>query len=221
MPEVGCNILRYLKGSNSIREPFVIYADTECILRPIAYTDQHCTCNDPRCEEKHGALTHNVSEHVGCGTAMLVKYAHGDYEKSFKLCRGEDSISAFVKTLKLQVERAIRYKKKAMDPLTDEEKRNHKEAKECHLCKNLFRKSELVGDRKVRDHCHYTGKYRGAAHSRCNLAHQIPSYIPVVFHNLNYDAHIFIRELAEQFDVNEMEVLAENTEKYISFSVPI
>ena len=44
----------------------------------------------------------------------------------------------------------------------------------------------------------------------------------MVFHNLSkYDAHLFIRELAEEFDVNEMEVLAENTEKYISFSVPI
>ena len=74
----------------------------------------------------------------------------------------------------------------------------------------------------MRDHCHYTGKYRGAAHSSCNLAHRIPKHVPVVFHNLsNYDAHIIIRELAQQFDVDEMEVLAENTEKYISFSVPI
>ena len=74
----------------------------------------------------------------------------------------------------------------------------------------------------MRDHCHYTGKFRGAAHSSCNLAHRIPKHVPVVFHNLsNYDAHIIIRELAEQFDVDEMEVLAENTEKYISFSIPV
>ena len=75
----------------------------------------------------------------------------------------------------------------------------------------------------MRDHCHYTGKYRGAAHSSCNLAHRILQHVPVVFHNLSaYDAHnIIIRELAQQFDVDEMEVLAENTEKYICFSVPI
>ena len=80
----------------------------------------------------------------------------------------------------------------------------------------------------MRHHCHYTGQYRGAAHNRCNLNHRIPSHIPVIFHNLSkYDAHLFIRELAssyytnERYGVDEMEVLAENSEKYISFSVPI
>ena len=73
----------------------------------------------------------------------------------------------------------------------------------------------------MRDHCHYTEQYRRPAHSSCNLAHRVPKHVPVVFHNLsNYDAHI-IRELAQQFDVDEMEVLAKNTEKYISFSVSI
>ena len=36
---------------------------------------------------------------------------------------------------------------------------------------------------KVRDHCHYTGKYRGAAHNNCNLSYKTPKEIPVVFHN--------------------------------------
>ena len=89
-------------------------------------------------------------------------------------------------------------------------------------CGGAFVKPESVGDQKVRDHCHYTGKYRGAAHSKCNLAHRIPKHIPVVFHNLSgYDAHVIIRELADQYDVDEMEVLPENAEKYISFSVPV
>ena len=92
----------------------------------------------------------------------------------------------------------------------------------CHFFNNPFQLSESAGDRKMRDHCHYTGKYRGAAHSKCNLALQIPKHITVVFHNLKrYDVHIIKRDLAQQFDVDEMEVLAENTEKYISFSVPI
>ena len=51
---------------------------------------------------------------------------------------------------------------------------------------------------KVRDHCHYTGEYRGAAHSRCNLKYNIPKDIPVVSHNgSNYDDHFTIKELAE------------------------
>ena len=223
MPKEGDNILTYQEGSKSIRVPFVIYADTECILKPIEGCDPCCTCNDPGCMNDHEAFTRNVSTHVGSGCAMLMKFAHGDYERAFKQCRGEDAIKVFCKTLKSEVERAIRYEKKEMNPLTQEEWRKHHEAKKCHLCNKIFKKKpETVGDQKVRDHCHYTGKYRGAAHSRCNLAHRIPNHIPVVFHNLSkYDAHLFIRELAEEFDVNEMEVLAENTEKYISFSVPI
>ena len=74
---------------------------------------------------------------------------------------------------------------------------------------------------KVRDHCHYTGKYRGAAHSICNLRYKIPKEIPVVFHNgSTYDYHFIIKRLAKEFKGN-FECLGENTEKYITFSVPI
>ena len=62
-----------------------------------------------------------------------------------------------------------------------------------HICFKPFRE----GNRKVRDHCHYSGIYRGAAYSLCNLQYKIPSYIPVIFHNLlGYDAHMFKKELA-------------------------
>ena len=53
---------------------------------------------------------------------------------------------------------------------------------------------------KVRDHCHYTGEYRGAAHSICNLKYSVPKKIPIVFHNgSNYDYHFIIKELAKEF----------------------
>ena len=74
--------------------------------------------------------------------------------------------------------------------------------------------------RKVRDHCHYTGKYRGAAHSKCNLEYKIVKEIPVLFHNGSvYDYHFIIKYLAREFKGNS-ECLGENTEKYISFTVP-
>ena len=73
---------------------------------------------------------------------------------------------------------------------------------------------------KVRDHCHYTGKYRGAAHSKCNLEYKIVKEIPVLFHNRSvYDYHFIIKYLAREFKGN-FECLGENTEKYISFTVP-
>ena len=72
----------------------------------------------------------------------------------------------------------------------------------------------------MKDHCHYAGKYRGAAHDICNLGNKTPKEIPVVFHNgSTYDYHFIIKELVEEFE-GEFECLGENTEKYITFSVP-
>ena len=75
---------------------------------------------------------------------------------------------------------------------------------------------------KVRDHCHYNGLYCGAARNNCNLKYKIPGHIPIVFHNLSgYDAHLFIKELGSKFNKEDIGVIAENKEKYISFNVKI
>ena len=72
----------------------------------------------------------------------------------------------------------------------------------------------------VRDHCHYTGKYRGAAHSKCNLQYKVPKEIPVVFHNgSKYDYHFIINELAK--GVDSIAFLGDDTEKYITFKIPL
>ena len=74
---------------------------------------------------------------------------------------------------------------------------------------------------KVKDHCHYTGKYRAAAHSICNLRYKTPKEIPLVFHKgSTYGYHFIIKELVKEFK-GQFEYLGENTEKYITFSVPI
>ena len=51
--------------------------------------------------------------------------------------------------------------------------------------------------KKVKDHCHYTGKFRGAARSKCNLDYNIPKDIPIIIHNSSYDTHFTINQLAE------------------------
>ena len=110
-----------------------------------------------------------------------------------------------------------------MIPLTDNEK---EPKKKCYICqiefcydKNEKKKFKLY--KKVRDHCHYARKFRGAAHSICNLRYKVPQEISVKIHNgPKYDYHFIIRELAEEFK-GQFECLGENTEKYITFSVPI
>ena len=74
---------------------------------------------------------------------------------------------------------------------------------------------------KVRDHCHYIEKYRGTAHNICNLRYKIPKEIIIVFHNgSTYNYHFIINELTEEYE-GQFECLGENTNKYITFPVPI
>ena len=69
----------------------------------------------------------------------------------------------------------------------------------------------------MRDHCHFTGKYRGAAHNQCNLSCRKPLILPVIFHNLQgYDAHLFIKQLAKVD--GDLTSIPTTEEKYISFS---
>ena len=109
-----------------------------------------------------------------------------------------------------------------MIPLTDKENKSYKKQKVCYICKKRFSNDDDNKKyHKVRDHCHYTGKYRGATHSICHLRYKTSKEIPIVFHNgSTYDYHFIIKELAKEFE-GQFECLGENTEKYITFSVPI
>ena len=126
----------------------------------------------------------------------------------------------FCKDLREHATKIINCEKKKMIPLTIKEKIYHSEQKICYICKKEFDTSNKK-HYKVRDHCHHTGKYRGAAHNICNLRYKIPKEIPIVFHNGSiYDYHFIIKELVKEFE-GSFECLGENTEKYITFSAPI
>ena len=70
---------------------------------------------------------------------------------------------------------------------------------------------------KVRDHCHYTGKYRGATNNICNLRHKTPEKIPVIFYcGSKYAYHFIIKDIAKEFD-SQFEYLGENLKKIYNF----
>ena len=107
-----------------------------------------------------------------------------------------------------------------MIPLTNEERKLHREQKSVIYAKKEFNADDTKYY-KVKDHCHYTGKYRGAAYDICNIRCKTPKKIRAVFHNSStYDYHFIIKELAEEFE-GQFKCLGENTEKYITFSVSI
>ena len=89
----------------------------------------------------------------------------------------------------------------------DEAKEKFESATHCHVC------TKPIGDDKVREHCHFTGEFRGAAHQQSNLNYQIGKSkykLPVLFHNLRgYDAHL----------IGKINVIPNNSERYIPFNV--
>ncbi|XP_065654802.1 uncharacterized protein LOC136081417 [Hydra vulgaris] len=101
----------------------------------------------------------------------------------------------------------IKFPKKMI--FTPKNKHDFNAAISCHIC------GKDLGKNKVHDHCHITGKYRGAAHQNCNLNNKIPKFFPVLFHNLSgYDSHLFIKKLSG----GKLSCIPNNEEKYISFS---
>ena len=84
----------------------------------------------------------------------------------------------------------------------------------CHLCER-----PLTDDDKVRNHCHLTGKFLGAAHNSCNLSYKMPRHIPVFFHNLRgYDCHHLMQGLGKYKD-RHVSCIATSSERYVSFSL--
>ena len=88
-----------------------------------------------------------------------------------------------------------------------------------YVCKEKFcmvkDDKNYINKRKVKDHCHYTGKFRGAAHSICNLNYNDQKEIPIIIHNATYDTHFILNQLAIEFK-GELNCIGDNMEKYIS-----
>ena len=216
MPNENNKILKYNPGEKCIRVPFVIYVDLECLLEKI------CTCsNNP----KNLSAT-KINKHTLSGYSLFTDSSFDATKNKLDYYRGQDYMKKVCETLKEHLERTInckKKKKKEMIPLTDEENESCLKQEVCHICKKRFITDDgykMVVDR-VRDHCHYTGKYRGATHKNCSLANKVLKEIPIVFHNGSaYDYHFIIKELAKEFK-GQFECSGKNAEKYITFSVKI
>ena len=199
-------IVEYCDGQNQFKVPFIMYADFESILEPI-----QGAANNPGISSTRG-----INNHVPSGWCVCSKFAYGDDVRCVHY-RGIDCVSKFCAHIISEASRLYKsHPEMPMVPLTNSQMKEHSNSKQCHICFKRFSDK----DRKVRDHCHYTGLYRGAAHSSCNLQYKIPNHIPVLFHNLaGYDAHLFINELSSY--TTDINVIAKNTEDHISFGIKV
>ena len=125
--------------------------------------------------------------------------------------RGIDYIKMFCKKLKDHALKITNYEKNEMRPLSEEENKSYEKQEVCHIWKKKFfldendenekyENDENENDKKfkkcgkVKDHFHYTGKFRVAAHSECNLKYQLPKNIPIVIQNAGYDTRFIINQ---------------------------
>ena len=206
MPSKGSTI-EFYDGQNQFKVPFMMYADFESILMPV----------QGRSPDPNKPYSSEVSRHIPSGWCVYSKFAYGDIKDPLTIYRGEDCVKRFCDYIMHEAHRLYyMFPEKPMDPLTNRQWKRYKKARECHICYKLFNSR----DPKVRDHCHYTGSYKGLANRNCNLRYGISPYIPVVFYNLSgCDAHPFIKELGAKS--NNIGVIAKNREDYITFSVKV
>ena len=134
-----------------------------------------------------------------CGYSMSTIWTFDNIENKHTLYHGKDCMKEFCSSLREHAKNIIDFENKKMLPLIKEELKSHQDARNCHLCeKRVLKKlSKSINYRRVRGHCHYTGKYRGAAHNICNSKFYVPNEILVVSHNdSNHDYNFIIKRPA-------------------------
>ena len=206
-PEPDKNDVVYFNQYHKLHKiPFVVYADFESFIEPI--------------DNKIGKGTVQYQKHTPSGFCYTIKCMDEKiYEGKTVLYtmkeEGEDIGKKFVSSLEEDLKEVYKIlNTKIPIRMTEKNEENFKTAENCYACK------QKLGYDRVRDHCHLTGKYRGAAHFECNLKMRVPKFVPVLFHNLEgYDSHLFVKSLG--LSEGKINCIPKTDEKYISFSKEI
>ena len=180
--------------------PFKIYADTDFLKRTNSYEDEH---------------TIKYQEHYPNSTGAKLVCIDHRFTLAVITFKGDDCVNKFIWWVINQNERtkeiiSSHFNKELIVTTQDEEIYNNSQI--CLIC------NEELNTDNVRDHCHITGKFRGAAHNQRNLKLKIPKKLPIIFNDLEgYDGHIIFKEL-NNFDVY-IDVAPKTIEKYMSIIV--
>jgi len=199
--------LQFNEWQKSVPMSYVVYADFESVLEK---------CNDNNSNDK-------IQKHMPImASYLLVPHRiHNEvtlpmrYEHFY----GPDCIVKFLESLE-QTAKDVHdwYNQNArqpMLPLTFEQEQSFRNAQVCHMCKKSF---HLLNP-KVRDHCHVSGLYIGAAHSMCNIKRQQRRFLPVLFHNLRkYDMHHIMKHAIHNFNIWDLSPIAQTSETFLALT---
>ena len=210
MPPTG-SFLEFKNFVHSEKAPFAIYADFESLIKPLNVCDP-----DP---EK--SYTKKYQKHEPISFCYYIKsFNESVYKSKLRIYTKKeesdyDAMDTFINWLESDVKEIANLENKDMI-FTPENEKEFINASNCWLC------GEYMGNDRVRDHCHFTGKFRGAACNSCNLKLRRQNNISVFFHNLSgYDSHLFIKKLGTPEEKENIDCIPSNEQKYISFSKTI
>ena len=206
MPEEK-ECVEFTNWEYTLRKPHAIYADFEsCLVRKDVVKGMNTTQTQIH---KPAAYCYHLVSDIDPVDNITAQYTAKTNDENIPL--------HFIKSLSEMVNRlGEKYAESRPMVITEEEQALFNAATTCWVCGE----ETVDGDeklKKVRDHCHFTGKYRGAAHNVCNLKLKRDKSIPVLFHNgKGYDFHLFMRDLGRI--PGKISVIANNEEQYISIT---
>ena len=210
IPPTG-SFLEFKNFVHSEKAPFAIYADFESLIKPLDVCDPDPEKSYTKKYQKHEPVSfvyYIKSFDESVYTSKLRSYIKTRESDA-------DAMDTFINWLESDVREIANLENKDMI-FTPENEKEFINALTCWIC------GEYMGNDRVRDHCHFTGKFRGAACNSCNLKLRRQNNISVFFHNLTgYDSHLFIKKLGTPEEKENIDCIPNNEEKYISFSKTI
>ena len=197
-------IIKFENCFKQIPVSFQIYPDFKCNLKKVK-------CNE-------GSYTEKYQDHIPCSFAYKIVCIDDRFTKPTIIYRRKNAAYGFIKAILEE----CKYCKKIIKGyfnkhliMTEKEENLCQKIKNSWICKAFINNNN---EEKVRDHCHVTGKFRGAAHRHCSVNFQLTKKVPEIFQNLRgHVSHLIFNEL-DKFDV-KIKVIPNGLEKYMAFSL--
>lgn len=207
MPKKGSQV-KFKNYHKQLLAPFVIYADFESITRKVTTA----------LPSSKSSFTEPYQEHIDCGYGYKLVCCYDDkHTRPTQVYRGPNAVYKFIKAILKEEEYCMDTLKAYFNKplkMTKEDEALFKKQTSCNICGKEYEKDDI----RVRDHCHITGKFRGSAHSECNINFILTRKIPVIFHNLRgYDSHFIMQQIGK-FE-KKIDVIPNNMEKYMAFMI--
>jgi hypothetical protein len=195
---------------------FTGFVDFESVLvKNIESIEKCLDCvvkNIETCEHSFTTTTHRHKAVNYC-LIFVDRFKNVVFEKCYT---GEDAAENFVTTLcSLEEDFRIASSKNELMIFGEEERKIFNSSNFCHICKHPFKNLHF----KVRDHCHQTGRFIGAAHNSCNLNRKEKALVKIFAHNFSgYDSHLIVEQLHLKC-VRDVSVIPKSAEKFMCIEI--